>query len=242
VFRGSSPKVEEGPFLTQFLWIGNDLPSGESVGDGYIGYGALKVDQRVSVAQQQNYMIDPKKWLQVQNGADVRDNAILFGEKPNRRFISTPRDLATYVHDDALYESYLNACLILLGMNAPTDPAFDKLSGSGRSFLNGTTNAYGNAGRARQAGGFALYGGPHILTLVTEVATRALKAVRYQKFNTHCRLRPEALAARIEKREQIQNAFPVLGSRFSDLAAAIKPTVTAVMQTNSAAGFNTAFL
>ena len=41
--------------------------------------------------------------------------------------------------------------------------------------------------------GFAQFGGPHILTLVTEVATRALKAVRYQKFNVHRRLRPEAV-------------------------------------------------
>ena len=40
--------------------------------------------------------------------------------------------------------------------------------------------------------GFAQFGGPHILTLVTEVATRALKAVRYQKFNIHRRLRPPA--------------------------------------------------
>jgi membrane-associated phospholipid phosphatase len=41
--------------------------------------------------------------------------------------------------------------------------------------------------------GFAQFGGPHILTLVTEVATRALKAVRYQKFNVHRRTRPEAV-------------------------------------------------
>jgi hypothetical protein len=46
--------------------------------------------------------------------------------------------------------------------------------------------------------GFALFGGPHILNLVTEVATRGLKAVRYQKFNVHCRLRPEAVGGLIE--------------------------------------------
>ncbi len=41
--------------------------------------------------------------------------------------------------------------------------------------------------------GFAQFGAPHILTLVTEVATRALKAVRFQKYNVHRRLRPEAV-------------------------------------------------
>ena len=47
--------------------------------------------------------------------------------------------------------------------------------------------------------GFAHWGGPHILSLVTEVATRALKAVRYQKFNIHRRLRPEAVGGRIHR-------------------------------------------
>lgn len=46
--------------------------------------------------------------------------------------------------------------------------------------------------------GFAHFGGPHILTLVCEVATRALKAVRYQKFNVHRRLRPEAVAGLLD--------------------------------------------
>ncbi|NEP53631.1 MAG: bromoperoxidase, partial [Moorea sp. SIO3C2] len=116
---------------------------------------------------------------------------------PARRFISTPRDLATYVHYDALYEAYLNACIILLGMQTPFDPGFDHLSGGGV--------AAGNPATRRNAGGFALYGGPHILTLVTEVATRALKAVRFQKFNNHIRLRPEALAARIELLRRFQD-------------------------------------
>ena len=50
--------------------------------------------------------------------------------------------------------------------------------------------------------GFAHFGGPQILTLVCEVATRALKAVRYQKFNTHRRLRPEAVAGLIDRYKQ----------------------------------------
>ena len=51
--------------------------------------------------------------------------------------------------------------------------------------------------------GFAHFGGPHILSLVTEVATRALKAVRFQKFNIHRRLRPEVLAARLSKHKHL---------------------------------------
>jgi len=200
LFRGSSPGVEVGPYLSQFMLIGNtDLNGGGSVADGKIGYGVLTVDQKVPIAEPgKDYMITMADYVAVQrglkpagetygasNGAPVGAPA-----RAPRRFISTPRDLATYVHYDALYEAYLNACIILLGMRTPSDPSFDHLSGAGAAAQQGETR--------RNAGGFALYGGPHILNLVTEVATRALKAVRFQKFNSHIRLRPEALAARIE--------------------------------------------
>lgn len=201
VFRGSSPGVEIGPYLSQFLLIGNtDLNGGGSVADGRIGYGVLHIDQQVPIAKPgKDYMVTMSSYVEVQRGLKPASE-VIYGDaagvpvaapcRPPRRFISTPRDLATYVHRDALYEAYLNACIILLGMGTPFDPSFDHLSGVGAAAEHPATQ--------RQAGGFALYGGPHILTLVTEVATRALKAVRFQKFNNHIRLRPEALAARIE--------------------------------------------
>jgi hypothetical protein len=186
-------------------------------------------------------MIEWNDWLRVQNGEDVAKGkeAELF-EKATvapRRFITFPRDLATYVHFDALYEAYLDACLILLSMETPFDPAFSQLSGQGKFFLNSLETKNKRLTRLeshpRAAGGFALYGGPHILTLVTEVATRALKAVRFQKFNTHIRLRPEALAARIEGASQIEAKFPQIKKPFSDLAAGIEDTVNAVKDANA---------
>ncbi|WP_295880935.1 vanadium-dependent haloperoxidase [uncultured Thiohalocapsa sp.] len=237
LFRGSSPGVEVGPYLSQFMLIGNDQPEpgGSGVADGYIQYGPLRIDQRVPVAETQDYMTDWGDWLAVQNGADVRNNADLFSGAP-RRFITTPRDLATYVHDDALYQAYLNACLILLSMEAPFDPGFGHLSGQSPFFLN-SLDATGVLADILEthpsaAGGFALYGGPHILTLVTEVATRALKAVRYQKFNTHIRLRPETLAGRIHRAAEIQTAFPQVGTVFEDLEGAIQDTVNAIRAAN----------
>ena len=229
-FRGSSPGVEIGPYLSQFLLIGTvDQPNKLKVADGLITYGALTIDQRVPVAKTDNYMTDFDTWLKVQNGVDTQKDSDLF-ENGDRRFISTPRDLATYVHYDALYEAYLNACLILLGMKAPFDPAFGNLSGQGMLFANRPNQ--NPLTYERQAGGFALYGGPHILTLVTEVATRALKAVRYQKFNNHLRLRPEALAARIEKADAIECAFPSIGKSFTCLAKKIQETVTKIKDAN----------
>ncbi|MCB1948972.1 vanadium-dependent haloperoxidase, partial [Nitrosomonas sp.] len=250
-FRGSSPGVENGPYLSQFMLLGNKSVAGEGdVSKGIIRYGALNADQRVPVAKANtDFMTEWNDWLNVQNGADPQsgNEAAIFGPSNtvSRRFISTPRDLATYVHYDALYEAYLNACLILLGMQtpadpgiAPTDPGFNNLSGRGSFYLNSLNSESQYLTRKwethdREAGGFALWGGPHILTLVTEVATRALKAVRYQKFNIHCRLRPEALAGRIEKAGQIAADFPAVGGLFTQLESSIQNTVNAVQMRNT---------
>ena len=101
---------------------------------------------------------------------------------PARRFIRSMRDVGQYVHVDALYEAYLNACLILLGMNAP----FDGGNPYKENPLDPTQD------KSKTQIGFGTFGGPHILSLVCEVATRALKAVWHQKWFVHRRLRPEA--------------------------------------------------
>lgn len=235
MFRGSSPGVETGPYLSQFLLIGNaELGGGHGVEKGLINYGTLELSQKVKEASPVDFMTDWTEWLAVQNGLDVNDTEA-FPTLPNgagqeftgaRRFIHTPRDLATYVHFDALYEAYLNACLILLGMGTPFDPGFASLSGMRSSYPpSGAVPA--------NAGGFALYGGPHILTLVTEVATRALKAARFQKFNTHIRARPEVLAARIFKRHEIESAHPQLCGCLSQMHDDISLTVSAIEAKNS---------
>ncbi|MGB7250076.1 MAG: vanadium-dependent haloperoxidase [Phormidesmis sp.] len=219
VFRGSSPGVEVGPYLSQFLLIGNteshlslvgsedSSNNGGNIAEGQINYGILHIDQKVPIADPgKDYMITMSDYVKVQRGLKPEEEKYLAepnsptgsSSRPARRFISTPRDLATYVHYDALYEAYLNACLTLLGMNTPFDPGFNHLSGGGAAPERKIAR--------RNASGFALYGGPHILTLVTEVATRALKAVRFQKFNNHIRLRPEALAARIELARLVENS------------------------------------
>jgi membrane-associated phospholipid phosphatase len=93
------------------------------------------------------------------------------------------RDIGQWVHVDALYQAYLNACLLLLDSGAPFDPG----------------NPYGpNHPDFKTQIGFGTFGGPHILSLVTEVATRALKAVWYQKWFVHRRLRPEEYGGLIQ--------------------------------------------
>ncbi len=189
VFRGITPGDTIGPYISQFMLAGNrGINSNDTInahGDGFISYGAIRIDQRVRYATPcLDYMTTWKEWLDIQNGADLR-GLESYEAKPAYRFITTPRDLATYVHYDALYEAYLNACLIMLGEGIPFDPGIP----------------FQNADYLDHQQGFAQFGGPHILSLVTEVATRALKAVRYQKFNVHRRFRPEVLAARLTKHD-----------------------------------------
>ncbi len=191
IFRGFAPGDKVGPYISQFLLAGNNglTTSGKPLefkaNEGKINYGAIIIDQRVRRAKEKDYMTTWSAFYDVQNGADFGGTEEYIGNE--RRFITSGRDLATYVHYDALYQAYLNACLILLNAGAPFDPGVP----------------FQVADEKDKQRGFAQYGGPHILTLVTEVATRALKAVRYQKFNVHRRLRPEALAARMEKKTAI---------------------------------------
>ena len=160
LFRGNDlAGVGAGPYISQFMY----KP---------IRFGAQDILQRQETASAHvDYMMDEKTFLEVENGLFAgRDghNSL----DPVKRLIRNGRDLAHYVHIDALYQAYFNAMLILLGMNAPLDA--------------------GNPYPSKRMKAFATFDGPHILSLATEVATRALKAVWYQKWFVHRRLRPEA--------------------------------------------------
>ena len=194
-FRGIASGDNVGPYLSQFLCRGvPELRGTENADDiatnGLVQYGALVFQNKVRFATpKKDYMTTWKWWIDVQNGADLRGQETYEGStdkdkfEERYRFIATPRDLATYVHYDALYEAYLNACLALLALKVPFD--------QGIPFQRNDLIDHQQ--------GFAHFGGPHILSLVTEVATRALKAVRFQKFNLHRRLRPEAVGGRIHR-------------------------------------------
>lgn len=124
LFRGITPGVQNGPYLSQFLLIGsqqlNEKDAATARQGGRIRYGAASIDQRVPIATvRKDYMTDFGAYLDVQDGADLRRRETY---QNGTRFITTPRDLCTYVHYDALYQAYLNACFILLTTGAPLDP------------------------------------------------------------------------------------------------------------------------
>ncbi|MDH2434631.1 vanadium-dependent haloperoxidase [Pokkaliibacter sp. MBI-7] len=175
LFRCGLKGEDKGPLISQFLL--HD-----------INYGAQLIQQTlVPYKARRDYLITFDEWLAVQKtGKDKfnndygKDNNYTSGiqaatrelyYEPQRRRIQTLRDLARLVNRDALHQTYFNAALLLDSWGADTDPH----------------NPYNALHRQI---GFGTLGGPNLLALVSEVATRALKVVWRQKW-LHRRLRPE---------------------------------------------------
>ncbi len=175
IFRNSTAGDLNGPWLSQFLTLD-------------FSFGANTVSQKMkTLPAGLDYMTKYQDWLDVQNGADPSKN-IVYDSTP--RYIRNLRDMAQWVHVDALYQAYLHACLIMLAQGTRLD--------SGLPLYDTKVQA-----------GFAQCGGPHILSLVTEVATRALKAVWYQKWFVQNRLRPEAFGGRVHNHMTAAAQYPI---------------------------------
>ena len=150
-------------------------------------YGANKLEQKITTTVPGvNYMTDFPTWLAVQRGIAQGPNAF----DPVPRYMRMGRDIGQWVHVDVLFQGYFQAFLVLAGAGAPFD--------SGNPYTGNPTQ-----------NGFGTFGGPHIATLLCEVATRALKAVWFQKWFVHRRLRPEVFAARVDRTLFAGAGYPV---------------------------------
>jgi hypothetical protein len=199
LFRGSASGNEDGGYISQFLL--HDVPFGTI--DFEQKQFFLEIVEKNGEKFGRDYLVSEDDWTSVQRGGaspgfpaepgrmdlEIRDKSKPLCEQ-KRRHITTLRDLAHYVHFDALHEAYFNAALILDSLRVKLNP----------------TNIYlrppEEPRRERKQTGFGTFGGPHILVLLTEVATRALKAVWHQKWYVHRRLRPEVLGARAHLAKQ----------------------------------------
>ena len=200
LFRGINLGDNVGPYISQFMLRGNtDRPIRRNEKHGYVKYGTTSIDQKHVVAKKElDFMTDNESWLNVQNGLYtyvdrvVDNNNRYFDDEP--RFIRNLRDLATYVHYDSLYQAYLTACLYMLNDSGGENNSNRFKISDGIPYKT-----------LQKQEGFGNYGGPHILSLLTEVATRALKAVWFQKWFVHRRLRPEAFGGLIHHHKKSNN-------------------------------------
>jgi hypothetical protein len=192
-------------YLSQFLLCGTHAPNtSDSASNGMIIWGTQRFDQRVRRATNRDYATTWSEWLDLQHGADLghrhRDpQSMRTGD--DFRFITTARDLAAYVHQAAPQRMFMNACLILLAR-----------SGNGTASMVQWPPAHE---LCRDE-----FGGHSLFALLAQAASSAIAAARFQQFQVHRRLRPEALAARLEKFDHPDVTSPVLSALFADLVAA----------------------
>jgi hypothetical protein len=144
-----------------------------------------------------DYLTDYAEWLAIQNGA--------LPPGPNqfdstRRYLRNGRDLGEWVHIDVLFQAYFNALLILFGLGAPLNPS----------------NPYRDS---RTQIGFGTFGPPFMASLLCGVAREVLKAVWFQKWFVHRRLRPEAFAGRIHNHLTGVNHYPIHQDALNSSAA-----------------------
>ncbi|HEX8209833.1 MAG TPA: vanadium-dependent haloperoxidase [Longimicrobium sp.] len=218
VFRGIFQGEQTGPYVSQFLLKGNSDPrkmpgGGRNATDGYIAYGSRVIDQRQqTVVPGQDYLLDFPWWLDVQNGVDKRGLDVF--DFSQRRFIRSLRDGANYVHFDQVIDSYYNAAWILL--SEPTGTQQTANAGAipmrNREFPFDQGNPYSPSGTVSPTqSGFATFGDPHVLEVLSEVIGHALRAVWWQKWFVHRRLRPEEYGGRVDNHLSARRTYTGIG-------------------------------
>lgn len=151
-------------------------------------FGAEVLDRRMrTTAAGTDFLTTANEWLEVQRGT-TGFRAARYDD--TRRYIRNGRDLGEWVHIDVLFQAYFTALLCLLSMGAPLDAANPYL-------------------RSRTQTGFGTLGDPYIASLLCAVAKPALKAVWFQKWFVHRRLRPEAFGGRVHHRRTGAASYPL---------------------------------
>ncbi len=186
IFRGFTAGDLIGPYVSQFFL----QP---------FSYGPIPVTGYKTIMPG-DFATDVPSWLNIQNG----EPAPIPSENPDPqlRYLRDPRDLAEYVHNDVLYQEYLNATLMLVKMKAPLNSG----------------NPYPPTDHSET--GFITFGIPMVEVLLAEVLARALKNAWFQKWFVHRMARPEEIAGLVHFTNTGQKTYPLDASVLNSKAAA----------------------
>lgn len=184
IFRGQMYGDLQGIYLSQFLY--RDIRMG----------GILQKQKYTTSLEGYDFMKTWEMAIAVQNGhftkrckasssgsnfvAFTKDNETM-PYRDNPRYLITGRDLACYVHSDEQFQTFDNACMILLNMKVPMNPGIVKLSND-----NPVEEHFINFGR------------PDIQATTNMIGRNALSAAWYIKWNSLF-LRPEAYGIEVER-------------------------------------------
>lgn len=185
LFRGDTPGDLVGPYVSQLLFKAAK-------------FGADIIEQRIQTTTAgTDYLTKYDDWLASQRGTTAPPQTY----DPVTRYIRNGRDSGQYVHIDVLFQAYFDACLILAEPVNSSDPL---RSGFGAPLNSG--NPYASS---HNQTGFATFGPPFIKGILGEAAVRALKAVWFQKWSVHRRLRPEVYAGRVHNLKTARASYPI---------------------------------
>ncbi len=184
LFRGFTAGDVIGPYVSQFFlqpFTYGVIP--------FVGYQTTLPG---------DFATDVTSWLKVQNGQQpfAPENP-----DPDLKFMGSGRDLAEYVHNDVLFQEYLNAALMLMTMHAPLNSG----------------NPYGSL---KSETGFMTFGFPMIEVLVAEVIARAIKNAWFEKWFVHRAARPEETAGLVHFTLTGAKSYPLDSSVLKSQAAA----------------------
>lgn len=173
LFRDGLPGCTTGPYLSQF-WLAD------------VDYGAVPTDLRVAGYRPgEAFMTDFEQWRAVQRGET--DPIPTATERDERRWITTGRDLATFVEFNLAYHPFLHAAIALE-------------SGYGEGGRDFHDPANPQAGMAAQ-NTFIDYGTITTITAVAEVTRLVQRANWYHKWLAYRRARPEEYGGRVHVHE-----------------------------------------
>ena len=108
LFRGETPSDLKGPFVSQFLYY--DVPLGNQNQDNKV----------FSYLPDHDYLTKMEECRRVQNGYLPPSPQ----RQKHKRYITTMRDAASYIHSDYPGQAALMAAQILLGLGVPIKPQY----------------------------------------------------------------------------------------------------------------------
>ena len=195
-FIRSSANNEYPSVITpQNLFRGQVVPGDGSVQGPYISqfmlqptfYGAQPLSQMFqTILPGQSFMTDVHEYMSVESGFPPSASLAF---DPTFRHLRNGRSFSAFTHVDVLHQSYFTAFLVLIGLGAPLNP--------GNPYIG-----------SRSQHGFGTLDPVEAAGTIPEMATRALKAVWYQKWIVNLRQRPEEVGALVHARLTNRTPMP----------------------------------